>query len=160
MIRILCLALYLVLLPGCQENDSEQSAGIERVRIVAPRVSIRPGEVAEGELRLEIKDGYHIQANPVPLRYLIPAELVLEEGGVVELGTTSYPEGTPYSLHGSPDTLLVYDGVVIIPFTLSLQDSVVVGNYQLGGTVTYQACDDRMCFPPVKESLILHVRVI
>lgn len=153
------LAILLSFL-GCQVNDPSQEAGIDRVRVHAPElITVHRGTEGKGVVRLEIRDGFHVQANPVPLPYLIPTELELDDPPFFTVKVPAYPSGAPYSLHGSPDTLVVYDGLVTIPYIVSVPDTAERGDYEVQGLVTYQTCDDRMCFPPVKEPVMVHLRV-
>jgi uncharacterized protein YyaL (SSP411 family) len=84
---------------------------------------------------LEVKDGWHINANPASSPYLIPTEI----RGARE---ATYPEGKPMTFAFSKDPLSVYDGEVVIPFT---GEGPVV--------LVYQACDDTRCLSPVEIQL-------
>lgn len=160
MIRFSLLLFILTSFLGCQENNENTVSDLPRVIVHAPKpVLLRKGESTEATLRLEIKKGFHVQANPVPYSYLIPTELTLGDTEGVSMGLPLYPAGMPYSLYGSPDTLSVYEGVLNIRYTLSALPDASTGEYTLEGIVIYQTCDDRMCFPPVEESILFPVRV-
>jgi hypothetical protein len=84
---------------------------------------------------LEVKDGWHINANPASSPYLIPTEI----RGARE---ASYPEGKSMTFAFSKEPLSVYHGEVVIPFT---------GEGPL--VLVYQACDDTRCLSPVERQL-------
>ena len=157
--RTMHVLAILLLILGCRASEPQEGV-IDRVRVLTPeRITVHRGVEGPGVVRLDIRDGFHIQANPVPLPYLIPTEFGLEETSLFSLGTLVYPPGVPYSLNGSPDTLQVYAGQLAIQYRLAAIDTVQPGNYEVRGHVTYQTCDDRMCFPPVKEPVIVPVKV-
>jgi thiol:disulfide interchange protein DsbD len=59
----------------------------------------------------------------------------------------------------APDEKLnVYSGDVTVTVLLSAAKPIVPGSYKLPGTLRYQACDDRSCFPP--KSLALEIPVV
>ena len=155
------LTLLLGIL-GCQVNEPQNQGSVDRVRVEAPEsMVLQRGEIAEGVVRLQISEGYHVQANPVPMRYLIPTQFEIDESkGILHASEPEYPEGMPYSLHGSPDTLMVYEGLVEIRYSILSVDTVQTGIYEVDGVVTYQMCDDRMCFPPVSEAVVVSVEVL
>ena len=86
---------------------------------------------------LEIRDGWHVNANPASLEFLIPTRVEGPVRGV------SYPAGESFRFEFAPEEILVYSGKT------SIAGSVEPGVSDL--RVTYQACDDRRCLPPVTE---------
>lgn len=114
---------------------------------------------AEAVVSLTIAEGYHVQANPVPFPYLIPTQLQVESGDEWTVGTPVYPTGKPYQLAGTTDTLSVYDGTIAIRLPLRVGTDAHPGRHILRGRVRYQLCDDRRCFQPVDEPVVLSVDV-
>ena len=92
-------------------------------------------------LALEIAPGWHLQANPASEAYLVPTAVTAEGGerrGVV------YPAGQPVRAAFAHVPLSVYSGRVEITGEVSGTDRVAV---------TYQACDDARCLPPVERTV-------
>ena len=154
-IRSLWILLgVLVVFLGCQANESTMEPIVDRIHVhLQEPIVLQKGEVGDGVIRIEIKEGYHVQANPVPLPYLIPTYVEIDDGSGFLLRDVEYPAGKLYSLLGSPDTLLVYDGDVAIKYTIEASSAVPAGMHEVDVAVTFQACDDRMCFPPVREKI-------
>jgi hypothetical protein len=92
-------------------------------------------------VRLRIAPGWHVNANPASLDFLIPTRVEPAKPGVsVEIG---YPEGREYHPRFSLEPLSVYEGEVDIRLrteTSSGGDS--------GFDLTFQACDASSCLPP------------
>ncbi|MGB6640750.1 MAG: protein-disulfide reductase DsbD domain-containing protein, partial [Thermoanaerobaculia bacterium] len=93
------------------------------------------------EIGLEIQEAWHLNANPASLDYLIPTKL---EGKVRGL---SYPQGESFKFAFAPEKLSVYSGLVTIG------GEIAPGEQTL--SLTYQACDDRRCLPPVTKKVTL-----
>jgi hypothetical protein len=91
------------------------------------------------ELSLSIRDGWHINANPASLDLLIPTRL---EG---DLRAVVYPRGAPFLPAFVGEEVRVYSGQVEIPGEISIRNPTL--------ELTYQACDDRRCLPPVTREI-------
>jgi len=111
----------------------------EAERLVRTHLDLGPE--ADGwcrfRLALEIAVGWHLQANPASEPYLVPTEVKAERG---ELRAVAYPEGQPVTAAFAHEPLSVYTGRVEITGEVSGAERL---------TVTYQACDDARCLPPV-----------
>jgi uncharacterized protein YyaL (SSP411 family) len=91
------------------------------------------------EVQLEIRDGWHVNANPASSEYLIPTRVDGDVRGV------SYPPGERFKFQFADEALDVYSGVTKIRGE--------VGSEENGLELVYQACDDRRCLPPATKSL-------
>ena len=84
---------------------------------------------------LEIAEGWHVNANPASLDFLIPTKVQAADGGAVDV---RYPKGSPYHPRFSREPLSVYEGAVQIPVETKARKL----------SLTFQACDDSSCLPP------------
>ncbi|TNF83208.1 MAG: hypothetical protein EP299_01020 [Acidobacteria bacterium] len=149
------LAVYHYRRPGSPPPAGESGAaeavaatgGLEGLAEKLVRVSARPASAVREdgwqpfEIGLEIQEAWHINANPASLEYLIPTSL---EG---KLRGLSYPPGESFKFAFAPEELSVYSGSV------TLTGELAPGERSL--SLTYQACDDRRCLPPVTKHVIL-----
>ncbi len=92
-------------------------------------------------IELDIREGWHVNANPASLDFLIPTAV---EGGVRDL---AYPAGESFRFEFAPEEISVYSGTATVRGQASPESPEL--------QVTYQACDDRRCLPPVTESVRL-----
>ena len=132
---------------GLMSGESDQPAAklatlsAEDLVITAlkPGAEDSNGEWRQFELFLSIRDGWHINANPASLDLLIPTRLA------GDLRTVVYPLGTTFRPAFAGEELRVYDGEVSIKGEMSRRDQRV--------HLTYQACDDQRCLPPVTREI-------
>jgi DsbC/DsbD-like thiol-disulfide interchange protein len=110
-----------------------------------PAVAVRPGEKAVLFVDVTPKPKIHVYA-PGSKDY-IPITVKFDRPTNVKIGKLTYPPA---------ETMMFADEKVPVfqkPFRLT-QEVTVSGSIKPGttvpvaGTVNYQACDDRVCFPP------------
>jgi uncharacterized protein len=95
-------------------------------------------------VELTIREGWHVNANPASEPTLVPTSLAPERGAVRSL---RYPEGEPFGPEA--EAVAVYRGRV------RLVGEVEVAEGSPTVRLTYQACDDSRCLPPVTEQVTL-----
>ncbi len=92
-------------------------------------------------VRLEIAEGWHVNANPASLDFLIPTQVgPADASAEVDV---SYPPGADYHPRFSLEPLSVYEGRVDIRVRTG-----GTGKPRDGYDLTFQACDDTSCLPP------------
>ncbi|MCP4664645.1 MAG: DUF255 domain-containing protein [bacterium] len=99
------------------------------------------------EVLLEIADGWHVNANPASNEFLIPTRIEAHEGDLRDL---RYPPGRKLASDFSEDEITVYDGKVTIHGELR-----PTGAGETTLRLTYQACDEERCLPPVRRELAI-----
>ncbi len=123
--------------------DPRPASSPGRKDVVHAEASITGAALPDGwrpfEVRLAIEEGWHVNANPASLDYLAPTTVA---GTVREL---VYPPGDRLRLSFEAQPLAVYSGSV----TLRGELAGGAGRVRL----TYQACNDRSCLPPVERDL-------
>ena len=70
MINRLLIILFIYFLPG-----NRQIAALGIVKINVPEIIVDAGKSSTIHVKVEVKNGYHIQANKVTDEYLIPTTL-------------------------------------------------------------------------------------
>ena len=112
--------------------------------LVTEQLRLLPVGSEEGwrqfELSLTIRDGWHLNANPASLELLIPTQI---EG---DLRAVHYPPGTSLHPAFAGEELQVYSENLEIGGEISIRDPRL--------RLTYQACDDRRCLPPVTREVL------
>lgn len=97
---------------------------------------------------VEIDPGFHINANPASLNYLIPTTLNVTNQTPLRI---VYPQVVRFKPKFADDVLDVYEGTVRI--TAEFPPGSFTDIPYLFGTVTAQACTDEICLPPADLSL-------
>ncbi len=123
-------------------------------------LKLKRGGSSETSIEISVRDGFHVQANPAANQFLIPLTISVESNEALKVGRPRYPPPTRYRLEGTEEDLLVYGGVIKVPFTIQSSGSTPPHLHELQGKLKYQACDDRSCRPPATAPFELKVRVL
>ncbi len=125
----------------------------------APVILAQGGE-SQARISVVVADGYHVQATPASLEFLLPLRLQIRAKGGVRAKTPVYPPGQPYHLEGMPSDLMTYAGAFEIVVPLEASESARPGDHNLRGELRYQACDARSCRFPASVPVTVAVRVV
>jgi hypothetical protein len=128
--------------------------------IPSKQVTVAKGQTAQLSVRVKIKKGFHIQANPAADEFLIPTTLTVQSSNGIVPGNPVYPPGRPYRLKGSEEDLLTYEDEVMIRLPVKVLDSSPLGNTNLTGGLRFQPCDDRRCFFPRSVPVMIPVKIV
>lgn len=118
-----------------------------------------PGEPVALAIVIDIKDGFHINAdasqvqpfedfNPYPTK----VEVVSASEGVT-IETARFPQAKPIKVSYSSGPLMSFEGRTIIYLPMKLDQQRKPGSIGLEIQVEYQACSDRYCLFPQKQLL-------
>lgn len=124
----------------------------------APKLEVQAGQSAQAEVRLAIKDGYHINANP-PSQYQIATQLTIEQAEGVTAGQPKYPASITKKFSFSEQPLAVYEKEAVISVPVSVAAGAAKGDRSLPVRVRFQACDDQVCYPPKNLQVSIPVTV-
>jgi thiol:disulfide interchange protein DsbD len=112
--------------------------------------TLRPGDKVEVDVVLEIAPGLHAQSHtPTKADYI---KLVVKgtDSDAVKFGEPVYPPGHDAEYPGL-GKLNVYDGTVVVKVPFEVKAGAPSGKVEVGGTITYQVCDDQTCFFPQRN---------
>ena len=114
-------------------------------------------------VRIEVEEGFHVYAEPLPDGYY-PTTVRVEPVGGVEIGEPAYPATMPMRFDALDVTLPVYEGTVdiAVPVTalaelLAAGDATASQTVDLNIVVDYQTCSDTICYLPEEARLTLSV---
>ncbi len=116
------------------------------VRASADAVKLKAGASGATQVRLQIADGYHINANPATFSYLKATELEVAAGAGLTPGKPAYPPPVLKKFKFAPQPLAVYEHEAMI--RVPLRAGATQGTQTLHTRVQVQACDEEKCFPP------------
>ena len=105
------------------------------------------GKSGEADVRLAIKEGYHINANPAS-QYQKPTELMIEQAEGVTAGQPKYPASMTKKFAFSEQPLAVYEKEALITVPLNVSAGAGRGEKTIPARVRFQACDEQVCYPP------------
>jgi len=124
-----------------------------RLTSASSTTTARPGHRIVLSLDIDLKPKMHVYSPGV--QGYIPIEWKLEEGSLAKLHAFEYPPSQPMRLEVIHETVPVYQGHVRINREITFGPENLVkplvnpsGEVILKGSLKYQACDDRECYPP------------
>jgi thiol:disulfide interchange protein len=120
--------------------------------------TLRPGERAIVTIYLNIKNGYHANANPASAPYLVPVTVSVS-GDNVSVAKPVYPKGKMKKFTFSDRPLSVYEGQVAIRVAIRPAVNAKAGGHHLTVKVRYQACTEKSCLIPQTISLSVPYRI-
>lgn len=160
---IFCLLATACSRPAGETNKSpagdEQVTSTNVVKVVPAELTLGKGESGTAIVQLQIKNGYHVNANPASFPYLIATELKLTPQAGVSPGTITYPEPLTKTFSFSDEPLKVYEGDSTIKATLRADAGAQPGKHNLSAQMRVQACDDQVCYPPGTIDLTVPVTI-
>ncbi len=118
----------------------------DRVRV---RLERDPRQPLNLTIQLVIDEGWHVNANPASLPFLIPTAVEFRDG--VQPERIHYPPGKAFHPAFSDEALSVYEGRVEIKARLAREADLAAASV----AVRYQACDQQRCLPPAVSHLRL-----
>lgn len=129
---------------------------------VTPRASaevVAPEERFQLLLDLVPAAGMHVYA-PEVRNYRPIAVRVDAQPGLSVVGAPRYPVAESYYYAPLKETVPVYQKPFRVVQVVSVDRSFAAGStVTIAGALTYQACDDRLCYPPRTIPLAWKVRV-
>jgi hypothetical protein len=152
----------LVKVLGVQAQElSPGKTGPSVSLVSAPLPSITRGEPGNVDLRFHIASGYHINSNQPAEEFMIPTALHMDATTDIVIGKINYPAGLDVAFEFAPEQKLsVYSGNFTVGVTVRPLHTVLPGKYAMRGSLKYQACDNRSCYPPKQLPVEFEVRVV
>jgi thioredoxin:protein disulfide reductase len=146
--------LYVGLLGGSFAARSVVlRAQVDSVQLVpetfAEQSTVRPGSTIRLALRMPIPEGLHVNSDHPYESFLRPTIITFESVPGVTVSELVYPKSIDIPFPGSK-ALSVFAGDLVIGIAVELTATVTPGPLTLPGTFRYQACNDSLCFNPVK----------
>ncbi|MBK9154732.1 MAG: protein-disulfide reductase DsbD N-terminal domain-containing protein [Chloracidobacterium sp.] len=134
------------------------SAAAQTVTASLATGSASKGSSVKGSVLISLPEGLHVNSNTPISEYAIPTKVTLSGEGL-KIGRIEYPKGTIKKFQFSSEELSVYEGEVVIPFTVKLAKDFRGKTFTLRAVVTYQACTDEVCYPPRDKELVMTASV-
>ena len=147
------LAAALLLPPlAAHAQFGGPNAKIATATAAAPAAVFRGG-TGTLTVTLSVKPAYHVNANHPNDPAYIPTVFTMQPAPGVRFGPAQYPAAKLIKVSYSPKPLLVYQGQVkvTVPFTVS--KTAAPGLKHVVGSVAFQGCDAKSCYPPASASV-------
>src|SRR5882672_196047 len=144
-------ALTLKLLPQSAPNIS--------VNGYAATDKVQRGHLVQVAVVMDIPGGYHVNSNRPLESFLKATQLKVETPSGARAGPVTYPRAVLRKFSFSNDKLSVYEGRVVLRFSVTVPASFRGGSLDLKAKLNYQSCSDALCFPPQSREVNVQVPV-
>jgi uncharacterized protein YyaL (SSP411 family) len=124
--------------------------------------AIAPGGEFDAVVSVAIQQGWHLYANPTGVAELKPTTLRLDRASErsATLVHVKYPRGATKVLGSlGREKVALYEGKVELIARIRLVEDVKPGTIPMRLTMSYQACNDRLCLAPASLEIPLDVSV-
>ena len=139
--------------------EDKRVASVDVVKAAPQPVEIAAGSSGEATVRLTIKGGYHINANPPTYPYLIATALEISPADGFSVGSVIYPRPLSRKFVFAEKPLAVYEGETEVKARLKADKSAKLGQQSLSAKLRIQACDEQVCYPPGTLDLVIPVSI-
>ncbi|MGB5754619.1 MAG: thioredoxin family protein [Thermoanaerobaculia bacterium] len=146
MLVLACLPLLTASTLVGQEPGRAEKASFS---VVADKTAHAPGEQASLAAVMDIERGWHTNSNQPTFEYLIPTKIEIALPAGWPGASIDYPRGEMKTFAFADQPISVYEDEVALIATFIIPDSQAEGVVPVELRLTYQACDDRSCLPPV-----------
>jgi thiol:disulfide interchange protein DsbD len=110
--------------------------------------TLAPGESGDVLVQLQIRNGYHVNANPPSQSYLKATEIELTPADGISVEFITYPDPLVRKFSFSETPLKVYEGETDLKVRLKADKTTRPGRHNLSAKLRVQACDDKLCYVP------------
>jgi cytochrome c biogenesis protein CcdA len=142
------MLLFFAFLPAAAIAQPGPSGPKISLESVLETDAVHAGTTVRAAVIVTLGDGWHVNAHQPRDEYLIPTTLAVNPIEGVAVRAMVYPEAASLTLPGGSEALLVYSERFVVGVEMTLAESLQPGPYTLEGTLRYQACDSRQCYPP------------
>ena len=112
--------------------------------------TVRHGKSAKLLLKVVLPEEIHIQSNKPRDPAFFPTALVLTPPAGVTVTSTTYPAAVDLKQEGQDAPLAVFEKTFTVVATVAVAASAKPGDLVVPGRFDYQACDDKVCYRPIK----------
>ncbi len=128
--------------------------------IFPPTLEIQMGIKTTVELQVQVKPGYHVNANPCLDKFLYPTFLKIEPHKLLKIDLPVYPPGQVFTYLHSSDNFLIYENQFGIQFEVTPRKKKDNLEGVLIAQLRYQACDSISCLMPQTIPIRLPFKIV
>ena len=141
----LLAALLLPLTLGAKPKLGE-AASIQGIQIQG---DAKPGSKVALLITVKIEKGYHVHAHKPSQPVFIRTDLALSPTTGIKAGPIAYPKGKEEKVENIDKPLLIYAEQFELSVPVTLESTAVLP-VTIPATLSYQACQGAVCYPPKK----------
>ena len=161
LLLLLCLLITACAKTGTNTTDNEPPRinSVDVVKAMPQETTLAPGESGDALVRLQIQNGYHVNANPPSQSFLKATEIELKPQQGISVEFITYPDPLLRTFSFSETPLKVYEGETNLKLRLHAEKTTTAGKHNLSAKLRVQACDDKVCYAPGAIDVTVPVNV-
>ena len=121
---------------------------------------VRAGSTARAALVVRLPEGLHTNSNKPRDPLVIPIVLSVQPPNGVTATEIVFPEPQTLRVEGFDQPLTVFEREFLIGVQMSVASDVPSGEVAVPASLRYQACDEKVCYPPVTLATTWNLRVV
>ena len=149
--RVLAAALALLL--AAPSLAAAQLRGIRADVTPIVESAGRPGATVRAALLVKLPERFHVQSNAPRDPAFIPTVLTIDAPAGIRATEVVFPKATDLKQVGQAQPLAVFEHEFAIGVQFELASGVTTGAVDVPARLRYQACDDRLCYPPATADI-------
>jgi DsbC/DsbD-like thiol-disulfide interchange protein len=157
MSRLLSL-LLLFSLVSVHAAERELEGKHLRVALNQSRDSITPGGKVTITAQVKLPPGMHVYAPSIEPPYK-PIQLTIESPAGLKVSPVRYPAPKKLHLQAIDETVPAYEGNFTLEADALASHTARPGDSVIKGKLSYQTCDDKICYLPVTLPVTWTVKV-
>lgn len=138
----------LIILAEQKDEGNPKKEELVKGRACLSTDKLPAGATCQFIVLLNIKEGWHINANPPQPDYLKPTKVTFKSKLGATLSDIKYPAGHGFKFAGEDNDAMVYEGEVAIRGTLTIPEKAAGQVDEMEILINYQACNESGCQPP------------
>ncbi|NCO36433.1 MAG: hypothetical protein AUJ92_12985 [Armatimonadetes bacterium CG2_30_59_28] len=154
----LCIAIALT--AGRLDAQALKSDAFVKGQGLLSRDKVHPSEDFKAAVVIEVKEGYHVNADTPAQEYLIATKAQFAPLKGFKLGKIAYPKYVERTFEFSEQPLRVFEGRQSVVVPVSAGAKVPVGKFSLECQLRVQACSDDACFAPATMKVTIPLEVV
>lgn len=153
------LAIAMLLCRSLSAPAQPAADEMAKVRAALSQSALRPGDSAVLAIVTDISQGFHAQSNTPTDPNFIKFSFKPSADPRLIIGEPIYPKGETHDF-GALGVLNVYEGRVVVYVPIRVKPDSGTGSVRVGGVLTYQVCDNTMCYAPESPELAFDTKII
>lgn len=146
------VALAVLALVAPQIATAQPARPRAEVTPVVEASPVKAGETVHVSLKVRLPEDVHVQAHEPRDPSLIATVLTVEAPPGVTVEAITYPPPTDLAQSGRREALAVLGPEFAIDVRLTVGAGAAAGDLAVPVVLRYQACNDRVCFPPARAT--------
>jgi thiol:disulfide interchange protein len=153
---LILLGVYVAVAAQMSPRRSQQV----EIAPIAESDAVPAGTTVRLALQLTIAEGLHAQANHPRDASAIPMRLSIDTPDGVSYQDVAFPPSIDFRIQGFDELAPVFTGKVVVGARVAIAADHPLGPLSLPAHLRYQACDDKLCYPPKTIDTVWNLQVV